>query len=240
VDDIDEQSAGPPPPAPVDVVRRALILSAVVCRSHLENYKDEEYRRQTVEYIREWFDELDLWPHLEPSEEKIIRADFWTIPNWLRARGTWYVEGLAMLAWALKRAEFPPHDEKVDPIAVTDALGFLDPDAGKMLEAPRLRKAVEIKAAREWVYDVHCTLRGFLHHDGDGHLAKWIVDYLRDLKIAPAKVMIKGHLAFKGKSLQKADRGELEDWEHIVCERHRAVIWLEGDEELFTELSVDT
>ena len=96
----EDELSRPPPPSPIAVARRALVLSGVVCRASIENYKDEKYKRQTAEEIHEWFDELDLWPHLEAREEQILRAEFGLMPRWLRVAGTWFVEGLAILAWA--------------------------------------------------------------------------------------------------------------------------------------------
>jgi Domain of unknown function (DUF4272) len=239
LDDRDELERFPPP-TPVMVARKALILSAVVCRSHLESYKDEEYRRQTAEFIHEWFDELDLWPHLEPDEERIIRAGFGQMHPHDRARGTWYVEGLAILAWALNRGAFPPHDQKVDPIAVTDGLGFLDPDAGKLLNAPSLRDREDLMAAREWFYGVHCTLRIFLRGDGASREAEWITSYTDRIGLAQNEILEDGWLLFRGSRFEVAPRDQLEDWESVVCERHRATMWLEGSDEPYTEISVDT
>jgi hypothetical protein len=128
----------------------------------------------------------------------------------------------------------------VDPIAVTNDLEFLAAEAAELLEAPALRSVQELKACREWFYSAHCSLRGFLHHGGTGHLATWIVAYLRDLEIDPETVRKNGLLAYKGDTLATADREQLEEWESVVCERHRAAIWLVGEEPLYTELSVDT
>jgi hypothetical protein len=237
-DDYDETP--PSPPSPIDVARRALILSGVVCRANLEFSKDEEYRRQTAEYLHEWFDELDLWPHLEPDEVEIIKAPFGKLRKHLRVQGTWFVEGLAILTWALKRTEFPPHDRKVDAVAITDALDFLSPEPNELLTAPRLRDVKELEAAREWFYDVHCTLRQFLLHNGDGHLAKWIGQYVAVLGLDPTVVMVDGHLSVDGGPLQAAERERLEDWEAVIRERHRATTWLEGSDEPYTEITVDT
>lgn len=121
------------PPVAVEVARRACILSAVVCRASIETYADEVYKQQTADDIREWLDELKLWPHLEPDEERLLRAPLGALSPRLQVRGTWFTEGLAVLAWALKRGEFPPHDCKVDPIAVTNALDFLHPMPGNSL-----------------------------------------------------------------------------------------------------------
>jgi hypothetical protein len=228
------------PPAAVDVARRALILSAVVCRASIEAYTDEAYKQQTAEDIHEWFDELKLWPYLEPDEIPTIRAPFGKLPHRLQIQGTWFVEGLAILSWALGRSEFPPHDRKVDPIAITNALEFLHPDAEKLLAAPTLREAEELQAAREWFYDVHCTLRGFLYHKGNGRLADWIGQYLAVLALDPKTVRYGRSLRFEGRPLREAARERLEEWECVITERHRASIWLVGEEPLYTELPVDT
>jgi hypothetical protein len=228
------------PPAPVDVARRALILSEVVCRASIESSTDESYKRQTAENIREWLDELRLRPHLEPDEKKILRAGFGKMPRRLQVSGTWYVEGLAILAWALRRGEFPPHGRKVDPIAVPNALDFLHPDAEKLMKKPTLRDAAQLDAAREWFYDAHCTLRGFLNGNGDGHLAEWIGLYLAKLGLASKAVKYGRSLRFAGRPLREAEREDLEEWEWVIRERHRASIWLVGEEPLYTELPVDT
>jgi hypothetical protein len=228
------------PPEPIDVARRALILSGVVCRASIERYSDEDYKHETAGQIHEWFTELDLWPYLEPQEEEIIRAAFGEMPRRLQVEGTWFIEGLAVLAWALGRDVFPPHDTKVDPIAVTNALDFLDDGARHLLMSPQLRDRVELDAAREWYYDVHCTLRGFTNHGGTGRLAGWIGGFLATFAVDPEAVMIDGCLALDGKRIIDVDRKRLDDWESVICERHRAVIWLEGSYPLYTELPVDT
>jgi hypothetical protein len=237
VDEPDEISYQPP--EPIDIARRALILSGVVCRASIESYTDEEYKRETADDIHEWFDELDLWPYLEPDEEQIIRSPFGEMPRGAEIQGTWYVEGLAVLAWALRRGEFPPHDQKVDAIAVTNALQFLDPDAETLLISPTVRDQAEPQAAREWFYDLHCKLGGFLRHGGDGRLASWIGDYLAILGIDPKLVMHDGRLTVDGKPVGEANRRRLEEWESVIRERHRATIWLVGEQPLYTELSVD-
>jgi len=238
----DEQDEDQPnhPPTAVEVARRALILSGVVCRAYLEAYKDEDYRRQTVADLREWFDELSLWPHLEPDEKEILDAPLGAMHRSLYLHGTWYVEGLAILVWALRRGDFPPHDQQVDPIAVTNAMDFLDPRATALLSSPKLRRPTELEACREWFYDVHCTLRGFLNHGGDGHLARWIGKFCKRLRLDQPSVMIDGGLAFEGKTLAEAERRRLQEWESVICERHRAAIWLVGEDVRYTEISVDT
>ena len=69
------------PPEPTVIARRSLILSGIVCRASLENYADEEYKRDTAALIHSWFDELSLWPYLEPCEEEIVRCPFDKMPK---------------------------------------------------------------------------------------------------------------------------------------------------------------
>jgi hypothetical protein len=227
-------------PQPSDIGRRALILSGVVCRASLEGYTDESYVRDTAGSIIDWFDDLDLWPYVEPDEERILRSQFGQLPKPLQVCGTWFIEGLALLAWAMRRGDLPSHDQQVDPIGVTNSLDFLEPSAAELIIAPRLRDHAELNAAREWYYDVHCTLRGFLHHGGDGQLAKWIVDCLAILELSPETVMHHGSLALKGVPIGEVEREGLETWEWVIRERHRAAIWLEGEYPRYTELPVDT
>ena len=239
-EDEDDELDSDQPPVTQVVARQALILSAVVCRANLERYPDEEYRTEMVGYIRDWFDELDLWEQLEPREEEIIRAPFGTLPADVRYQATWYVEGLAVLAWALRRWPFPRRDAKVSPVAVTDALDFLAPDLGEWLADPPLRTREELRACREWLYDLHVTLRQFLHYGGDGRPADWVPQYLNVLGIDPASVMADGVLTIDGVPIDQVPTPRVQECEWVVCQHHRASIWLVGTYPLFTELPVDT
>jgi hypothetical protein len=46
IDVIDEEEYQPR--SPIDVARRALVLSGVVCRASIESYTDRKYRRKTA------------------------------------------------------------------------------------------------------------------------------------------------------------------------------------------------
>lgn len=237
---VDEDEIHFEAPPPLAVARRALILSGVVCRAFLENAVDERYKRETAAAIHDWFQELGLWSSVEPDEMAILNCEFGKMPERLRIRGTWFVEGLSVLAWAMGRSDFPPNSDVVDPFDVTDSLCFLDESAKELLGSPYMRGSAELKAAREWFYDLHCTLRGFLHYRGKGRLAPWIGHYLEVIGLPAENIMRDGGLLFDGKPLVDSERGHAERWETIVCERHRATIWLAGEQPVYTELTVDT
>jgi hypothetical protein len=240
LDDEDDPFDSPPSPDAPTVARRALILAAVVCRANMELYDDEVDRQLTVASLPDRLAKLDLWADAEPNEEKILLAPLGSLERWQRVQGTWYVEGLAILCWALRRLDFPPHDLKVSNADVADAISPFSDEAEELLAAPVLRSAEEIKACREWFYSLHCTLRQFLYYGNDGHLPKWIGDYVDTLGLPREAVLVNGSLAFDGAPLAEADREDLEEWEAVIRERHRAVIWLKGSEEPYTEISVDT
>ena len=110
-----------------------------------------------------------------------------------------------------------------------------DPNTGSLL-----REVVELEAAREWFYDLHCTLRGFLFHNGNGFLAEWIDQYLDMLALDPKMIRDGRSLRYEGRLLSEAERKRLQEWEWVITERHRASIWLMGEYPFFTEVSVDT
>lgn len=228
------------PPEPIQVAQRALILSAVVCRANIELYLDEEVREMYAEKIHEWLSDLDLWAYLEPRELEIINSDFGELRESVRAEGTWYAEGLALLGWALQCCDFPAHDHKVNAFQITGSLDFLFPEASAILTNPNLRSQEQIQAAREWYYSLHCGLRQVLHHHKVYYFPTWIDDYLHCLEIDPGTVKYENGIGYAGNSLSEIDRDELDEWEYVIHHRHRASIWLVGTYESYTELPVDT
>jgi hypothetical protein len=238
--DGDDSFYSPPPPDALAVARRALILAGVICRAMMESYEDEVDRTLTLKELPEWLDKLGLWPYVETQEAKILRAPYGELERRSRIRATWYIEGLSILCWAMRLLEFPPHDRKVRHSPIVEAVALLSDEAVELLTSPKLRSAAQVKACREWFYDVHVSLRGFLLHGRDGKLATWIGQYVDTLGLSRESVMIEGGLAFEGSPLAGADRSRLEDWEDVICERHRAAMWLAGTDEPYTEISVDT
>lgn len=228
------------PPTPIAVAKRALVLSGVACRAFLEKMDDDEQRRPLADAISDWFNELDLWPYLEPYEQKVFDYTIGEMPPRMQIRGTWFSEGVAILAWALRRGDFPPHDQEIDPVAITNSLGFLAEGAKDLLISPRLRFPVDLNTARLWLYEMHCTLRGFLHYGGSGRLPDWLGEYLHIFNLPPDRVKRGPLLLVDGTPLAELDRARLEACENIIRERHRAAIWLTGEHSVYTDIRVDT
>ena len=77
---------------------------------------------------------------LEPEEADLLAVPVGSLDRKRAIEATWESEGMAVLAWALQRAELPAIHVECDPGAVAIALGFLD-DRQTPLESPILRDA---------------------------------------------------------------------------------------------------
>src|SRR5579862_2763402 len=117
------------------VARRALIISAMICRAFVD---DDPEQNEFSESIRAWVNRTGLIPELEPEEKKILYSPPGSMTRQQRINWTWRSEGLVVLAWALGLVDFPPHDECIDPEVVAGALGFLSNDARGFIKSARL------------------------------------------------------------------------------------------------------
>jgi hypothetical protein len=81
------------------------------------------------------------------------------------------------------------------------------------------------------MYAVHCRLRDFIRNKGPRDFTTWVEDKWLDLiKINRATLMVAGDLAVGGKAITDAAIDVVRRCEWVVCEQHRASIWLIGEE----------
>jgi hypothetical protein len=151
------------PPSPDRVARRALILSAIICRSGIEkdagNPQAEAFRQQVVE----WVERLGLDSEAEPLELEILRKSIGELSERQRIDCGWQAEALAVLAWALGKYELPNYDVQVAGPDIADALGFMEEKASTFLHRPRLRPLHEITILADQLFALHWRLRQFSH-----------------------------------------------------------------------------
>src|SRR5205807_267987 len=126
--------------------RRALVLSAVACRGNIDHGAGNAEAGSLRDRMLDWIAFLDMQEEIEPREAALLKAPLWSLTQRQVIDATWQAEGLAVLAWALKRLDLPKHDEKVDPYAVTDALDFLSEHAAELMRSARLRSEAEMRA----------------------------------------------------------------------------------------------
>jgi hypothetical protein len=229
------------PPDPQRVARRALILSALVCRSNSDSEPSNPDAIELWERLKGWVERLDLAVEMEPREREMLYAPLGTLDEKRRIRGTWDVEALAIMAWALRRFPFPKHDEQVNPYEVTDSVWFLSDDAAEVIQSAELRSPEELNACRELFYAIHCRLREYLRTRSPSNFSEWIeVDWLNalgiEIPLAPQQ-----DLRIDDIELALAEDEKIKQCEFVTSERHRAIIWLVGEDgPAYSQVTADT
>jgi hypothetical protein len=229
------------PPIAQRVARRAMVLAAVACRSFSDHDPDNADAQDLWQRLKDWMQSLEVDSEIEPYEAQIIYKPLGSLSNEERLAGTWGIEGLAMLAWALGLLPFPAHDQQVDPYEVTDAVALLNPDAADIINSADLRTRKELTACRELLYAIHCRLRQFNRDRSLHDIAHWIEsDWLQTLGIDNVLAST-GDLAVNGVPLAESLESAWRSCESVTFERHRAAIWLIGEYgPIYSEVSVDT
>ncbi len=237
----DEDGIGQSPPEPMRVAQRALIQSAVVCRGSIDSNPDLPVVVETHNRLRGWLEHLDLRSAMEPIEAEILSAPLGTLQRQQVNRATWAVEGLAILAWALRRFDLPGHDAKVDPFAVTNSLYFLNEEANAVRNEAELRALDELRACRELLYAIDCRFSRFRRGEGCMDIMTWIEqEWLELLGVDRSTLVVDGDLAICGKAVDEAEEDAVRDAGWITMQRHRASNWLVGEYPLYTETPADT
>jgi hypothetical protein len=229
------------PPVAGAVARRAQILSAVTCRGHVEHNLGDPASEALYARIVAWLDTCNLMEFLEPEERTVLLAPMGSLTSEQQLASIWKVEGAAVLAWALGKYPLPPHDVKVEPFKVAETLGFLWDEAAQYVRYAQLRGRTELKAYRELVHAIHGRLREAEQRPQRDDFGGSIQSaWLRALGLSRASPLTEGDLAIDGQPLKRVDPSLRRTVEEINHERHRAAIWLVGQQEGYWSLSVDT
>jgi Domain of unknown function (DUF4272) len=214
------------PPGPSRVARRALILAALTCRGSLDTEGSDASAMNAR--LRQWFERLALGDEADESERALMAAPLGSLEPAGAVRATWNAEGLAVVAWALRRFALPPHDTKVDPFEVTDAVGLLSDDVW-LLDQPELRSAEQLTALRDVLYGLHSRLTDFRRHRTTKDARTWFEPAWFEALQLVSPFAVDGDIALDGRTLAEASERHLEECLWITAERHRASIWLVGE-----------
>lgn len=158
-----------------------------------------------------------------------------------RIRVSWHAEGLAIIAWALGRFNFPKKEEKVDPFELTDSLWFLHKEAIDVIKSAKLRPSNELDACRDYFYAIHCRIRDYQRTKSVKNIEQWIeMDWLKTLGV-DSPLGLNHDFLIGGVEISAANDEIIRQTEEIICERHRAIIWLSGEGgPLYSQVTVDT
>lgn len=229
------------PPGVEQVLRRAFAMSALVCRGSIENGAGHPDAEALHKRILGWVAGQGLTDQLSPNELGLLKTPLGRLTETQIIEATWAVEGLAMLAWGTTLYEFPMPDEKVDPYAVTDIVGFLSDDPKAIIDSGKLRTPTELTACRELLYAVHSRLRDFLRNQQPQTFTGWVERWWLDALGVPFDYLIVDNdLAIDRKPVTQVGLERVRTCEWIIRERHRAIRWLTGECPVYSETTADT
>ena len=226
-----------PRPAASRVLRRALALSAVVCRGVMENQEDRPYAADLHGRVVSWVDQVGIREEFEADELAMLLAPVGALVRQQTANGTWRSEGLAVLAWALKKFPLPRHDDTVVPVEAAESVGFLDDSLAEQIV---LRSESEIDAMEQHLLAMHWRLRDFRLRPVSMDFAAFVrnCDWAA-LSVDP-EALVEGDLGVGGVRIDHADPDRVQECSSIAQERHQAINWLMGDNPIYSQVETNT
>lgn len=234
----DDDDPEPQPPSADHVARRALILAVVSCRGILELDPARDQAQQFWARVSAWWNHLDLASALEPEEAALLTCQFGTASRQAAVNASWRSEALAVLAWALGRAELPSHDVQVDPSAVANGLGFLQDST--VLDAPSLRSPDELAEYSNVAFTIHWRLREFSLNPGTLDFPKFCnTAWFGPLSLVGVR-LLEHDLAVGGSPISRAPVELVQMATSIARERHQVANWLVDASIPFSETDTST
>jgi len=230
------------PPSAGRVAQRALVLASVVYRSFLEGYAESADAKQFHRQLLHWMNAVRLGSEVEKAERDLLKTPVGHAEQQTVVNGAWRSEGLATLAWALGRYELPPYDRRADLLEAANGLGFLDENAAvELLHSAAVRPSSEIDGLVTHTTIVNWRLRQFTlgsaPMDFPGYLKEHVAyraDWLDGLRF------IDDDLAIGEKCIADVADDELGAWISTAVERQIAAYWLQGDQEVYSEVDAAT
>jgi hypothetical protein len=228
------------PPTPLRVAKRALALSAVVCRSGIETDVGNRDAEQFREDVLNWLYDLGLSDEIESEEFDLLNSPLGTSPERASINASWRGEGMAVLAWALNIIELHPHDQLVDAPMIAESLGFLKDVESTVLHNPQLRSFEDLNRFAESMLSLHWRLRQY----SLDHASMNFVDFAKTCYFGPLELhglrFVENDLAIGDRTISKASEETWRECLSIAQERHIAANWLIGNNEVYSQVTTDT
>lgn len=239
-----------PPPLP-RIVARAMACCALVQRVEVEPppgaLVDEETLAGTNDLLQlslEWLASHGMDAELLAAERAALEAATGTLDAASRERFADAGEAAAVIAWALRSAELPGFDVDADAAAIAHALGWLGDGGATLAMRARLRSREDLGAALDAISAVHWRLRARTEPadaaaatpeldpgSGTVSMARWQPDrYAWPEGMTPLALAPDGDLALAGRSIAAATPQQLLAGLRRMRERHRAILWLLGQQ----------
>lgn len=188
--------------------------------------------------MRQELQDAGSWDEAEQQEQALLLTP---VRQWTRQQAInalWRYEGLAVLAWWIGSHSLPPLDQQVEPGPLVQSLR---PHADVVATLPRSPYAPpELDLLATQLLTAHWRLVEFGLRPAPIDLA----DFVREAWFGPLTTeglpLAEGDLAVGGEPLYRADPHLVQLTLSTVTERRLAVAWLRGEDELYSEGSLDT
>ncbi|RYD18745.1 MAG: DUF4272 domain-containing protein [Verrucomicrobiaceae bacterium] len=228
------------PPTKDRVVRRAWAIAAVTCRAFLEISDNPHEAAAIHSRLLAWIDTVGLHSELEPAELEMIETELGELDQRATTNGTWRAEGLVVLAWALGKAEIPPHDRISNPYEVSDSIYFLSQDALNLSKNLRLREPEELAEFSEQQLGLHWRIRDYSLTPQEMDFRKFATKTWFGTMSLKGIPLADDDLAINGMPISVAPESEFQLCQSIAMERHQAINWLDGWDEIYSQVDTST
>lgn len=222
------QLASPPPLAVV--VSRAFASCALAMRAQLDTHDDPAAVGLIVEQARGWLAQHGFDRVLDRDESAAMAASVGELTPAQRARYGMLGEAAAVLAWGLRRMALPAPEQPCDAADAAEALGFLTDEGAALATQARLRDRDETASYADIAGALHWRIQRQLTEPGPLLMSRWRSDQLQWPEAVTAAQFHDEDLAKDGRAITTLGDGELLQWLQVAAERHRASLWLLGQQ----------
>lgn len=227
------------PPPLQRIAARGFVACAVAMRVDLEIHEDRSAAAELLQLAQEWLTAHGHGVELEADEAAALAAAPGALPTPARERFAAQAEAAAVIGWSLQRCALPPFDGDADGAAVAAALGWLEADGEELGRRARLRPREQVMALLDALGAVHWRL---LEHTRSPDAAVSMQHFSATEHAWPPDVtpceLRDGDLAIGGLALRELAPVQLFATLRRVQERHRAALWLLGQDRAYWQVAL--
>ncbi len=216
------------PPSSLQVAKRCLVMMAISARAQLEQAGHANASlNHRAQQIAAWLKGLHIDDALEPDDWTVLQSPISHLGSQDTLNAMWYLEGLAVLAWALGRSTLPAYDEMADASTLQAQLGFMEEDQAKaLLSTAKLRPPSELDGMQKHLFALHWRLREYRIQPQPMNFRA----FLKECWFGPVDVslfrFVDNDLALGTHPIHEAPKTLFEQCVSTIMERHRAINWL--------------
>lgn len=225
-----------PPPLAV-VVARAFASCALAMRAQLDTHDDPAAVLLMVEQSRLWLADHGFDRVLDAEEVTALATAPGELTPAIRERYGLLGEAATVLAWGLRRLRLPAPDHSAEAADAAAALGFLGEAGATLATSARLRDRDETARYADIAGALHWRIQRQLTEPGAVLMGRWRSDQLNwPDEVTPADFVLED-LALDGRAIGLLSDSELLRWLQSTAERHRAALWLLGQQRDYWQVS---